>query len=763
MSVKAFFKFNSIKHKVIFLVTSLLLLVLTTLLIVSLFLVNKQLGIQTEKLFVSNTAALNRSIEQRLSYLVENSELLATNELMVNALIDDEERDTYLAPLISNFMKGKDVLYLDVVDFDGHPVFHSGDQIPEYNRSEQLRVALALNQTSVFVGKNKKLIVISPIEYYSTTQGALIISFDLDKIIARNILDDSPTYIRVLKDDLVIYSHNYNPEISYQSYLYHAGGELPLFSKLGIMLQIGLPENIYNAPVREAMQILLMVGLVLVSVSLFMSRWIGTRITAPILELSSRVTRAHAGQDVRCSPLGGDDEVEGLAKAFDERTLLLEYQAEHDSLTALPNRLLYVDRVSHAIQLAERTNGMFAVLFIDLDRFKEVNDSYGHTVGDQLLQIVAEKIKECLWDCDSVARMGGDEFTVLIDSIKHEQDVFLITEKILSLFRSPISFDRFTFYLTCSVGVAVYPIDGADVDTLLKNADAAMYKAKADGRNTCRFYKPEFTERILERVRLERQLRQAIDEDQFVVYFQPQYELSTQNIIGMEALIRWQHPEKGLLFPDSFIPLAEETGMIIDVDRLMMRASMSQFKSWLADGLKPGVLSMNLSMIQLDQDDFIAFVKKCFSDYELEPASLMFEVTETQAMLKPEQTVIALKQLSALGVGLAIDDFGTGFSSLSYLKKFPVNKIKIDRSFISDLPEDRDDAELTRAIISLSKSLNLDVIAEGVETNAHLEFLLCHHCDEGQGYLFSKPVPAEKMRLLLESSAKNQGKRIVLA
>lgn len=750
MSFKGWFKFSSIKQKVIFLVTSQLLLILATLLIVSLFLVNKQLGSQTEKLFVSNASALNQAIEQRLSYLVENSELLATNELMINALIDNEGRDAYLTPLISNFMKGKDVLYLDVVDFDGYPLFHSGDDIPKYNQSEQLRVALALNQTSVFVDATRRLTVISPIEYYSTTQGALIISFDFDEILSQKITDYSQNYVRVLKDDLVIYSHNYQSEASYRSYFHQAGSELPLFSKLGIALEIGLPKDIYNAPVREAMLVLLSVGFLLISVSLFMSRWVGNRITRPILELSSRVMRAHAGQDVRCSPLGSGDEVEGLARAFDERTLLLEYQAGHDALTELPNRTLFVDRVLHTVQLTERNKGMFAVLFIDLDRFKEVNDSFGHTVGDKLLQIVADNIKQSLRDCDSVARMGGDEFTVLVDSINHVDDVFRVTEKILSLFKVPIVFDRYTFYLTCSIGVAVYPDDGNDVDTLLKNADAAMYKAKTDGRNTYRFYKPELTDKIIERVKLEQQLRIAIEKNQFVVYFQPQYDLATQKIVGMEALIRWQHPDKGLLFPDSFIPLAEETGMIIDVDRLMMRAAMREFKSWVAAGLKPGVLSMNLSMIQLDQDDFIGFVKNCFAYYELDPVDIMFEVTETQAMLKPEQTVIALKQLSALGVGLAIDDFGTGFSSLSYLKKFPVNKIKIDRSFISDLPEDHDDAELTRAIISLSKSLSLDVIAEGVETEGHLKFLLHHGCNEGQGYLFSKPIPQVKMRLFLE-------------
>ena len=280
-----------------------------------------------------------------------------------------------------------------------------------------------------------------------------------------------------------------------------------------------------------------------------------------------------------------------------------------------------------------------------------------------------------------------------------------------------------------------------------------MYQAKSDGRNTYHFYKEELTETLLERVRLEQQMRQAIEEEQFIVFYQPQYNLEKNKIIGMEALIRWQHPEDGLIPPLRFIPLAEETGMIIDIDRLMMAQAMNEFANWKSEGLSPGKLSMNLSMLQLLKKDFIDFVTTNTATYGIESDEIIFEVTETQAMLDPEQTIGALKQLKQLGVGIAIDDFGTGFSSLSYLKKFPVDKIKIDQSFISDIPTDTDDIALTLAIIALSQNLNISVIAEGVETIAQLNFLIQNRCIEGQGYYLSKPIPAAEMKSLLQNTA----------
>lgn len=753
MTLKGLIGHGNIKQKVIYLVTGQLLFSLLCVLAVATFLVENQVGRQTEKLFINTAAELNRSLEKRLEYLVENTDLLATNELMVNALTDSDGREAYLKPLVTNFIKGKNVRYVNIVDFDGRPLYQTGEDIPEYNQSSQLRTALALQQSALFIDATNNLILITPIEYYKTTQGAIIVSFDLSKIIQRNISQDPDVYTKVQKGKEVIFAQNFLPEERYISYTHIADSSLPLIQTLQVSLEVGIPEHHYYAPTREAVFILLLIGLSLVIISLFMSRLTAIKITKPILELSSRVKQAHEGKDVLCSPLGSGDELEGLAKAFDERTLMLEYQAEHDSLTELPNRLLFLDRLEQAIKLAQRHNKPFAVLFIDLDRFKEVNDSYGHSVGDKLIQVVAELIESTIRHSDSVARMGGDEFTVLINEIDDEEHVLSVIRKIMDLFKSPVCFDEYQLFLTCSIGAAIYPNDGDCSESLLKNADAAMYHAKSDGRNTYRFYQEELTETLLERVRLEQQMRQAIEEEQFIVFYQPQYNLEKNKIIGMEALIRWQHPEDGLIPPLSFIPLAEETGLIIDIDRLMMAQAMNEFANWKSAGLSPGKLSMNLSMLQLLKKDFIDFVTKNTAAYGIESSEIIFEVTETQAMLDPEQTIAALKQLKQLGVGIAIDDFGTGFSSLSYLKKFPVDKIKIDQSFISDIPADTDDIALTLAIIALSQNLNISVIAEGIETIAQLSFLIQNRCIEGQGYYFSKPIPAAEMKDLLQKPA----------
>lgn len=753
MTLKGLIGHGNIKQKVIYLVTGQLLFSLLCVLAVATFLVENQVGRQTEKLFINTAAELNRSLEKRLEYLVENTDLLATNELMVNALTDSDGREAYLKPLVTNFIKGKNVRYVNIVDFDGRPLYQTGEDIPKYNQSSQLRTALALQQSALFIDATNNLILITPIEYYKTTQGAIIVSFDLSKIIQQNISQDPEVYTKVQKGKEVIFAHNFLPQERYISYTHIADSSLPLIQTLQVSLEVGIPEHHYYAPTREAVFILLLIGLSLVIISLFMSRLTAIKITKPILELSSRVKQAHEGKDVLCSPLGSGDELEGLAKAFDERTLMLEYQAEHDSLTELPNRLLFLDRLEQAIKLAQRHNKPFAVLFIDLDRFKEVNDSYGHSVGDKLIQVVAELIESTIRHSDSVARMGGDEFTVLINEIDDEEHVLSVIRKIMDLFKSPVCFDEYQLFLTCSIGAAIYPNDGDCSESLLKNADAAMYQAKSDGRNTYRFYQEELTETLLERVRLEQQMRQAIEEEQFIVFYQPQYNLEKNKIIGMEALIRWQHPEDGLIPPISFIPLAEETGLIIDIDRLMMAQAMNEFANWKSAGLSPGKLSMNLSMLQLLKKDFIDFVTKNTAVYGIESNEIIFEVTETQAMLDPEQTIAALKQLKQLGVGIAIDDFGTGFSSLSYLKKFPVDKIKIDQSFISDIPTDTDDIALTLAIIALSQNLNISVIAEGVETIAQLSFLIQNRCIEGQGYYFSKPIPAAEMKDLLQKPA----------
>ena len=386
-----------------------------------------------------------------------------------------------------------------------------------------------------------------------------------------------------------------------------------------------------------------------------------------------------------------------------------------------------------------------------MDHFKEVNDSFGHDFGDELLLIIGKYLENVLRESDSVARIGGDEFTVLLNSIDNMDTVIPILQNIMEVFQNPFTIKHHKFYITCSIGIAIYPTNGTTPELLLKNADAAMYKAKDEGRNNYKFYTDDMTIRAYNRITLETELRQAVMNREFEVYYQPQVNMEDASLIGMEALVRWNHPTKGLISPALFIPLAEETGLIIEIDKQVTLDAMYQFAQWLEDGYQVGVLSVNLSMMQLNHEDFLNFVQESLVKSKLSTKYLMFEVTETQVMKNPENAIVMLQQLKDLGIRLAVDDFGTGHSSLSYLKQLPIDKLKIDQSFTRDVLIDEDDAELTRAIISIAKSLRLEVIAEGVETEEQANFLIENGCKEAQGYFYYKPQSAQEITKILKA------------
>ena len=748
----------SIRHKVVMQMVTQVVISLLLIMAITLYFISNHLHTQIGEQLDFQSRVLAEKLEQRLNYLMENTALLTRNDLMINALTDVSGRERYLPPLVKNFIEGKDVLSLSVVDFDGSSIFQTGDNIPGYNESTQLRAALAGNVTTIFISKvNNRLTIFAPIEYYSTTQGAVIVEFDLPAILRSNIPEDGVTAVRLFHGKQLLFEHSYQEKVNYRHNDHSKALSVSILEELDVYLDLAMPEEIYLQPVNEAISTFLLVGSLITLLSVFLASRTASKITAPILELYKRVRSANQDSEVLCSPLGSNDELEDLAKAFDERTLMLQYQAEHDTLTNLPNRVLFLDRLRQGIKKAERDNEKLAVLFVDLDRFKEVNDSYGHATGDELLQVVAMKTREVLRTSDSIARLGGDEFSIVLDGIEHEELLVDIVQKIMAVFKEPFLLEHNNFYVSCSVGIAVYPYNGKTPEELLKNADAAMYKAKDEGRNTYQFYTQDMTEKAFERVTLENQLRQAIVNNEFVVYFQPQYDIISNRIIGLEALIRWIHPEMGIVPPGRFIPLAEETGMIVEIDRQVMKMAMKQFTEWKQQGLVPGKLSMNLSMIQLNHEDFLDKVKITIFDAHVNTTDLVFEVTETQVMRNPERSIIMLKQLKKLGVGLAIDDFGTGHSSLSYLKRLPVDKVKIDQSFVRDIPFDNDDMELTSAIIALSKSLKLELIAEGVETTEQAEFLKENGCLQAQGYLYSKPENVETITEML----RNQGTSLV--
>lgn len=439
---------------------------------------------------------------------------------------------------------------------------------------------------------------------------------------------------------------------------------------------------------------------------------------------------------------------------------MIKQMAYYDSLTGLPNRVLFNDRLALALAQAHRNQQMLAIMFLDLDHFKTINDTLGHPIGDRLLQGVAQRLTSCIRESDTVARLGGDEFMLLLPGIVQADDVVKVAQRILENLKSPFYFDGHELHISTSIGIVLYPNDGGDAKTLLKNADSAMYHAKEQGRNSYQFYTSTMNEKAFERLTLENNLRRALEREEFIVYYQPQVSLKTGQIVGMEALVRWQHPEWGLVAPIKFIPLSEETGLIIPLGEWVLHKACLQNKAWQDAGFLSLRVAVNLSTRFFKRKDLIEMVARILEETKLDPNYLELEVTEGAIMENVEITIKTLRELKEMGVSLSIDDFGTGYSSLSYLKRFPIDTLKIDRSFVQDIVKDPDGTAITTAIIAMGHSLKLKVIAEGVETEEQLAFLYSNQCDEIQGYLFSKPVPAKAFtQLLQEGRCLNIGKR----
>ncbi|MES9855805.1 MAG: EAL domain-containing protein [Sedimenticola sp.] len=420
----------------------------------------------------------------------------------------------------------------------------------------------------------------------------------------------------------------------------------------------------------------------------------------------------------------------------------IRHLAHYDPLTDLPNRLLFTARCEHALMHARREGHQVGILFMDLDRFKHINDSLGHPVGDALLKAVAERLTTVLREQDTVGRLGGDEFAVVADELSHPDDAALIASKLLSVLDEPIKIGVNELHISTSVGIGLFPDDAEDVPSLLKNAEAAMYRAKDLGRSNYQYYTAELTQAAFDRIQLEGQLKLALERKQLYLHYQPQYSLITDGLIGCEALVRWQHPELGNIPPSKFIPLAEETGVIQALGQWVLVTACRQMKAWQNEGLEIGRMAVNLSGAQVQRQEIVDVVKSALKETGLDPKYLELEVTESFVMDYAEQAVSVLEELEALGINLAIDDFGTGYSSLSYLKRLPFHKLKIDQSFVRDVPHDNHDEAIVRAVIALGNSMELQVIAEGAETKGQVDFLKKEGCHEVQGYFLNRPMPA---------------------
>lgn len=429
----------------------------------------------------------------------------------------------------------------------------------------------------------------------------------------------------------------------------------------------------------------------------------------------------------------------------------IQQLAYYDALTSLPNRSLLQDRLNQVLAQASRDHCQVGVLFLDLDRFKQINDTLGHAVGDELLKIVAHRLNECIRKADTVARLGGDEFVVVLSTVTRIQDVTTIARKILDALSAPIALAGQEVFTSGSIGIALYPIDGEDEDALLRNADTAMYVAKERGRDAYQFYSEEMNLKAVERLTIENHLRSAFSLKQFSLYYQPQLDLSTGRMTGMEALLRWNHPERGLVSPEKFIPLAEESGLIIPLGEWVLRTACAQAKAWQDQGYPILRLGVNLSARQFNQPGLATLVESILIETGLDPDCLELELTESVIMESAKDAILTLTDLRVRGIHLSIDDFGTGYSSLSYLKNFPIDRIKIAQNFVSDIPQDTDDMAIVEAVIAMAKSLRLRVIAEGVETKEQMDFLTARGCHEMQGYYFSEPLSVEKFSEMIES------------
>ncbi|HVE73102.1 MAG TPA: EAL domain-containing protein [Thermoanaerobaculia bacterium] len=458
-------------------------------------------------------------------------------------------------------------------------------------------------------------------------------------------------------------------------------------------------------------------------------------------------------QEISLSAIAGDNSTVCVVRDITERTYAeeqIKHLAYHDALTNLPNRLLFKDRLSVALSHAHREQSSLAVLFLDLDRFKVINDSLGHNIGDQLLQAVAMRVAACVRESDTVARLGGDEFTVLVPRLHHSQDAAPIASKIIEAVRYPFHIEGREFYITTSIGISVYPEDGSDAETLIKNADTAMYQAKELGRDNYQLFNANVNAKALQRIALEHGLRRALANDELHVHYQPIFDLRSNRITGMEALLRWNHPQMGSVPPAIFIPIAESTGGMATIGSWALRQACIQAKQWHDAGHRSLSLAVNLSVTQLQQTDLVATVRGVLEETGFPARLLELEVTESGAMHNPETSIRVLYELKKLGLRISLDDFGTGHSSLSYLKRFPVDTLKIDQSFVQDTTSDPDAAAIVMAIIAMAHSLRLKVIAEGVEFTEQANFLRRHGCDQLQGYLITPPVAAQQFIEIVE-------------
>ena len=556
-----------------------------------------------------------------------------------------------------------------------------------------------------------------------------------------------------------------NKNLWHNGYFYSVVPILNNDIQIGHLVVVASLDDFYTRMLRYAFFIVL-IFVVAVYVTSKFRESLQESILGPIAKLDEVTTQIIKTKNLDHDiPNFNGDEIGDLAKNFkhmiselnayhtelNKQKNALSYQASYDSLTHLPNRALFHDRLKQSIYKSSRNHEKFALFFIDLDKFKDVNDTYGHEYGDKLLVKVAKRLNSIIREDDTLARLGGDEFIVIMNNLKEFHLASVLAQKIIDILEVPIEVEGEEVFISCSIGISLYPQDSREENELLKFADIAMYRSKHDGRATYHFYVEEMTQEVMMRSNMQNRIRNALEQKEFIVYYQPQYNIENDKLIGIEALVRWKDKKRGLLLPAQFITFAEEFGMIVSINRQVMYMAMIQAKAWHNKGLYFGRVSINISIEQIEDRNFVGLIQSLLYSTKCNPNWITLELTEGQIMKDPKTAIAILEQLNSLGIMIAIDDFGTGYSSLSYLKHLPISELKIDRSFIMDIPQNEDDMAIVDSIIAISKSLKLDLIAEGVETEAQKEFLLSKGCKKVQGYLYARPMPAEEVSELLGS------------
>ena len=556
-----------------------------------------------------------------------------------------------------------------------------------------------------------------------------------------------------------------NKNLWYKGYFYAVVPILNDDIQIGHLVIVASLDDFYTRMLKYTFVIVL-IFVVAVYVTSKFRESLQNSILEPIAKLDEVTTEIIKTKNLDHDiPSFNSDEIGDLAKNFkhmigeldsyhtelNKQKNALSYQANYDALTNLPNRALFHDRLKQSIYKSSRNNEKFALFFIDLDKFKDVNDTHGHELGDKLLVKVSKRLSSVLREDDTLARLGGDEFIVIMNNLKEFHFASVLAQKIIDILEVPIEVEGEELFISCSIGISLYPQDSIDENELLKFADIAMYRSKHDGRATYHFYVEEMIQEVMMRTNMQSRIRNALEQKEFIVYYQPQYNIENDKLIGVEALVRWQDKTRGLVSPDKFLPFAEEFGMIVGINRQVMHMAMSQATAWHSKGLYFGRLSINISIEQIEDKNFVGLVQSLLYATKCNPNWITLELTEGQIMKDPKTAIAILEQLNSLGIMIAVDDFGTGYSSLSYLKHLPISELKIDKSFIADIPGNEDDMAIVDSIIAISKSLKLDLIAEGVETEEQKEFLLSKGCKKIQGYLYSRPISAEEVTELLGS------------